>query len=293
LFYAQNYFNVQVLYRFSKDILMNIKKLVVTALIAGSLAACAHTSDRKVNMRAASVQQLGAYNWQLVEATDRHGRPLANFAANSALKLNFAGQRLNVSGGCNSIGSAYQLSGQDMYIQAPMSTMMACAPDVMAQDAAVIAFMNGQKLHAGLLNVEDAQNPQPLLRIENQRGQSLLWRGVPTATSQYGQPTVVFWEISPQTQTCQTDNGAVQCLKVREIFYNDQGVKVKTGVWRNFAGTIDGWQFNPAESQVLRLNVYEVKPAGAADDTAASQYIYKLDQIIERSEVNSTKHKHK
>ncbi|PIT52667.1 hypothetical protein BHC44_06910 [Snodgrassella alvi] len=272
---------------------MTIKKMVVTALIAGSLTACAHTSDHKVNMRAASVQQLGAYEWQLVEATDRHGRPLANFKTNSALKLSFAGQRLNVSGGCNSIGSIYQLSGQDMQIQAPMSTMMACAPDVMAQDAAIIAFMNGQKLHAGLLNTENAQNAQPQLWIENRRGEHLLWRGVPTATSQYGQPTVVFWEISPQTQTCQTDNGAAQCLKVREIFYNDQGVKVKTGVWRNFAGTIDGWQFNPAENQVLRLNVYEVKPAGAADDATASHYVYKLDQIIERSVVNSSKSKHK
>ncbi|PIT20173.1 hypothetical protein BGI36_08260 [Snodgrassella communis] len=272
---------------------MSIKKMVVTALIAGGLAACAHTSNHKVNMRTASVQQLGAYDWQLVEAADRHGRPLANFKSNSALKLSFTGQQLNVSGGCNNIGSAYQLSGQDMQIRAPMSTMKACAPDVMAQDTALIAFMNGQQLHAGLLNTEDAQNAQPQLWIENRRGEHLLWRGVPTATAQYGQPTVVFWEINPKTQTCQTDNGTVQCLKVREVSYNDQGVKVKTGVWRNFAGTIDGWQFNPAESQVLRLNVYEVKPAGATDDTTATEYVYKLDQIIERSDVNSSKYKHK
>lgn len=268
---------------------MSIKKLAITALVAGSLAACAHTSDRKVNMRAANAQLLSAYDWQLTEATDRHGRPLASLAGNTNLKLNFNGQRLNVSGGCNNISSVYQLNGEDMHIQAPLSTMKACVPDVMAQDAAVVSFMNGQKLHAGLLNTEDSQNAEPKLWIENRRGEHLLWRGVPTATAQYGQPTVVFWEISPETQACQTAQGAAQCLKVREVTYNEQGIKVKNGVWRNFAGTIDGWQFNPSENQVLRLNVYEIKPA---DASAESQYVYKLDQIIERSAVNTPKHKH-
>ncbi|ORF24928.1 hypothetical protein BGI15_08240 [Snodgrassella alvi] len=272
---------------------MNIKKLAVSALIAGSLAACAHTSDRKVSMRAVTVPQLSAYDWQLAEATDRHGRPLPGFAAGSSMTMNFSGQRLNVTGGCNNISSNYQLNDQDMQIQAPVSTMKACAPDIMAQDSAVVAFMNGQKLHAGLLNAENDQNAQPELWIENRRGEHLLWRGVPAAVAQYGQPTVVFWEISPQAQTCQTAQGAAQCLKVREISYNDQGVKVKTGVWRNFAGKIDGWQFNPQENQVLRLNVYEVKPADVTGTAADNQYVYKLDQIIERSVVKSPKHKHK
>ena len=272
---------------------MNIKKLAVFALIAGSLAACAHTSDRKVSMRTVTVPQLSAYNWQLAEATDRQGQPLPGFAAGSSMTLNFSGLGLNISGGCNNIISSYQLNDQDMQIHVPVSTMKACTPDIMAQDTAVMAFMNGQKLHVGLLNAENNQNEQPLLLIENQDGEHLLWRGIPAAAAQYGQPTVVFWEISPQTQTCQTEQGAAQCLKVREISYNDQGVKVKTGVWRNFAGKIDGWQFNPQENQVLRLNVYEVKPADVTDTAADNQYVYKLDQIIERSVVTSPKRKYK
>ncbi|MCO6504183.1 MAG: META and DUF4377 domain-containing protein [Snodgrassella sp.] len=261
---------------------MKIRVLVFSAIIAASLVACAKKDNNHIAFETINPQQLINYDWFLNEATDINGRPVAALSKDTKLKLQFNGQRLNVSGGCNSIGSNYQLNGKFLQLDTPMSTMMACSPDLMAQDAAIAKLMNGQKLNIGLIKSTDNR---PKLLIQSKNGDHLSFSGVQTATSKYGQPTVVFWEISNKTRTCEAAQGKKECLQVRDVTYDDQGIKIKNGVWRNFDGEIEGWQLNPNENQVLRLNVYQSNTTDASN----SHYVYKLDQIIERTIVKRQK----
>lgn len=260
----------------SRIILMKIKAIWLSTIIIGIMTACTQANNHGVTTQTTNIEQLNNYDWYLIEATDSHNRPLANFVKDSTLKLQFNNRKLNVSGGCNVIASTYQLDGNTMFVPGIISTLMTCTSKLMAQDEALTKFMNQQKLNIALIKSEDDQLK---LRIENKNGSHLLWRGVQTTTSQYGQPTVAFWEISNKTRTCKTSQGKRECLQVRDVVYNDQGIKVQTGMWRNFAGEIEGWQFNAKEKQIVRLNVYQIK----STDATKGDFIYKLDQIIERT----------
>jgi putative lipoprotein len=72
-----------------------------------------------------------------------------------------ATNQLSGSAGCNSYSGTYTVQGESLTISSPLAvTMMACAPDVMAQEAVFLANLkaakgyklqhNGQQLH--LLN---------------------------------------------------------------------------------------------------------------------------------------------
>lgn len=253
---------------------MKIKKIMLSALMATGVAACAINAPSDVPTEAIQPQQLTDYQWTVTKATNRQGQPLAQFGNNTNVKLQFNGQRSNLTGGCNIIGSNYQLEGKTIQFSTPVSTMMACAPEIMAQDTAVAHFMNGQKLHIGLIKTNENQ---PNLLIENKEGDRLLLKGALSASAQYGQPTTVFWEVK---STCKPSekNKDLCGLIVRTVDYNDEGIKVKTGEWQKFTGEIQGYNSNPSEFQVIRLNVYK---APSANGELKNVYIF--DQIIERS----------
>ena len=82
-----------------------------------------------------------------------------------------------------------------------------------------------------------------------------------------------------QTATCQEPpSGDSQCLQVREIRFDEKGLKVGSpGEWQSFAGSIDGYQHTPGVRNVVRVNRFQ-PPAGASA-------VYVLDMVVESETV--------
>ncbi|MBP7647899.1 MAG: DUF4377 domain-containing protein, partial [Comamonas sp.] len=73
-----------------------------------------------------------------------------------------------------------------------------------------------------------------------------------------------------------------QCLQVRELKYNEQGLKQSTGTWENFYGTIEGYTHQAGVRNVLRIKRFTRPEPVPAD---ASKYVYILDMTVESETV--------
>jgi hypothetical protein len=73
----------------------------------------------------------------------------------------------------------------------------------------------------------------------------------------------------------------IQCLRVREIHYGDNGVKTSTGEWENFYSEIEGYKHEPGIRNVLRIQRYKRQNVPAD----ASAYAYVLDMVVESERV--------
>ena len=70
----------------------------------------------------------------------------------------------------------------------------------------------------------------------------------------------------------------MQCLQVRELKYDDKGLKVGTpGAFGNFYDRIEGYSHEPGIRNVLRVDRYTIKNPTAD----ASKYAYVLDLVVE------------
>jgi len=70
----------------------------------------------------------------------------------------------------------------------------------------------------------------------------------------------------------------MQCLQVRELKYDDQGLKVGTPApFGNFYATIEGYTHQPGVRNVLRVNRYEIKDPPA--DAPSQAFV--LDMVVE------------
>src|SRR3546814_13619506 len=69
-----------------------------------------------------------------------------------------------------------------------------------------------------------------------------------------------------------------KCLQVREIRYDDSGVKQPPGEWEAFYGDIEGFEFRAGERKVLRLKQFDQPDPVPAD---ASSVAYVLDLVVE------------
>ena len=89
----------------------------------------------------------------------------------------------------------------------------------------------------------------------------------------------VFLEVAAQTRPCThpliPDK---QCLQVREIRYDDAGVKQgDDGEFQNFYDAIEGYTHEPGVRNVLRVKRYPVQNPPAD----ASSRAYVLDMVVE------------
>src|SRR3546814_13236510 len=71
-----------------------------------------------------------------------------------------------------------------------------------------------------------------------------LWTGEATAEARYGgEGETVFMEVAPQRIDCNHPMMPdYKCLQVREIRYDDSGVKQPPGEWEAFYGDIEGFE---------------------------------------------------
>ena len=221
--------------------------------------------------------ELPRFHWRLQEANAADGSRIeALFArADKPVQLDFDKGRLAVSNTCNRMGGSYALAAGTLTVGRMASTMMACTDaKLMALDDEV-----GKRLE-GALSLALAAGDAPSLTLGNAVGDTLVFAGTPTPDTRYGGPGErIFLEIAAQTKPCSHPlMPDMQCLQVRELQYDDKGLKVGTpGAFGNFYDSIEGYTHQPGVRNVLRLQRYTRQNVPAD----ASKYAYVLDMVVE------------
>ncbi|HRN62938.1 MAG TPA: META and DUF4377 domain-containing protein [Luteimonas sp.] len=220
---------------------------------------------------------LAASHWRLADAVDAGGQRIGVlFPEGGQLQLDFVDGRISVSGGCNQMNGAYTLSGERFEVGALAQTKKFCGGGaLMAADEAIGARLAG----AGTLATGDDGH----LLLTTAGGDRLRFAGTPTAQARYGgEGERVFLEVAPQRVPCpHAMIPDYQCLHVREIRYDERGLKTSTGDWQFFYQEIEGYSHEPGVRNVLRLNRYNV-PNPPAD---GSSLAYVLDMVVESETV--------
>jgi heat shock protein HslJ len=216
------------------------------------------------------------HRWLLVNATDASNQRIEALFPDPerAFLFTFEGSRLHAQGGCNGLRGAFQVNPDGMReVTGGMSTMMACPAPLMAADSALTALM------AGTLEPVLVAGAQPTLALLTAAGDALVLTGELTPEARFGAPTRVFLEVAAQTVPCEGSlRGDGQCLQVREVVFDEQGLRVGTpGEWQPLMADIEGYQHQPGIRNVLRLKRFEPPvPAGFP-----ATPIYVLDLVVE------------
>ena len=224
---------------------------------------------------------LGAHHWRLSEAKDASGQRIDALFANpeKPVQLDFLEGRVNVAYTCNRMGGAYTVEGDKLKFDQFASTMMACVdPKLMALDQEIGKRLQAESVFA--LQTGDA----PTLTLTGSNGDVLTFKGEATAETRYGGPgETVFLEVAAQTKPCShpliPDK---QCLQVREIKYDDKGLKSGAdGEFANFYSVIRGYEHASGVRNVLRVKRYAIEnpPADGSSQT------YELDMVVESETV--------
>ncbi len=257
-------------------------------MLTTALAACAQTPrDSAVDAPAAAPATrssgtaqpslLTDYRWRLAQANDAQGQRLDALFVSSGqpVQFDFRNGKLAVGNTCNGMSGAYTVIGDQLKVGALISTKKACA------DAALMALDQeiGKRLR-GPLTLSMRADDKPRLTLASASGDRLMFIGEPTADTYYGSTgETVFLEVGPQTVPCRRPPiGDAQCLQVRQIRYDGNGVRIGTGgEFRDFFDSIAGYTHAPGVRNVLRVKRYKI-----ADPPAdASAYAYALDLVVE------------
>lgn len=258
-------------------------RLPMSLLLPFALAACTPATHAPVAPETAPAEAkddpLTAFHWRLRDAVAADGGRIdALFAsAERPMRLDFADGRLGVSGGCNRIGGRYAREGDTLRVGELEQTLMACADQaLMAQDAAANASLRGE------LRVQLDEADPAVLTLITAGGDRLRFEGDPTADTRYGGPgETMFLEVAAQRMACHHPLILqMQCLRVREVYYDAQGLKTGTpGEWQPLYEQIEGYTHEPGVRNVLRVKRYTIENPPAD----ASSVAYVLDMAVASS----------
>jgi len=222
---------------------------------------------------------LGAYHWQLDAATAADGSRIDALSANpdAPLQLDFRDGRLSVSNACNAMGADYSFEAGDITFGPMVSTQMACPEPLMSMEREAQTRLAGS--HA--LRLESGEPPR--LELVNGLGDRLAFIGAPTAQTRYGsEPERVFLEVAAERIECNHPlMPEYRCLQVREVHYDDAGLKQGTGEWGPLYEEIEGYEHRPGVRNVLRLDRYQRRDVPAD----ASAVVHVLDMTVESEQV--------
>jgi heat shock protein HslJ len=267
-----------------------MKRLLIP-LLPLLLMACAKPSEQPATPTAspaptavASVaidtSMLVAYHWQLSDAKNAQGARIdALFVrADKPVTLNFQSNRIAISNSCNGMNAGFRIEGDKLNIDKMASTMMACVdPALSALDTAI-----SQRL-AGVLSANLQRAPETLT-LTNSSGDTLAFKGVPTAETRFGGPgETMFLEIAAQTQPCSHPLiPNMQCMQMREIHFDENGLRTgEPGQWQNLFEGIEGYTHEDGVRNVLRVKRFTRNPVPAD----ASSIVYVLDMVVESETV--------
>lgn len=257
---------------------MKIKYLAL-AIIPFALAACQNSDIQQVKDVVSNVvtqqtatQVLPKYTWSYQPA-----------GTNRPVRLSFSqqDQRLSIETGCNIQNSTWRVENNQLITSLAASTMKACEPALMQQEQTVDAIFNEAKIPFSIA----WDNPQqPTLTITTKSGEKINLKGEMTPEAMYqSEGEIIFLEIAPETRSC-TGVGPQTCLQVREVKYDNNGVKTFVDKeWTNFYSNIKGYEHSTNERNIIRVKRFEIKHP-AADQ---SKYAYVLDMVVEREAVKA------
>lgn len=218
-----------------------------------------------------SIGWLRDHRWGLESAVTASGQRIdALFPAGKPFEFRFEDDRLMVSGGCNGLRGTFGIDADGMLAVSGMaSTLMACEQPLMDADQALAARM------AKPLRALQVRGPQPTLVLISPEDEVLTLAGQQTPEAMYGPATRVFLEVAARTVPCPGQGAEAQCLEVREIRFDEQGIRAgDPGEWQAFAGTIEGYTHEPGVRNIVRVNRYQPPGEGAAP-------VHVLDLIVE------------
>lgn len=221
----------------------------------------------------APASRLDAYAWSLASAFDGRGEaePGWLLPGRPPPQLGFQAGRLTVQNLCNVIGASYAADNGAMTVSRAVSTMRACPEqDLMALEQRVAARLP----QAARYEIRPGA-AAPTLVLSFADGSRWELAGSPTAATRFGSAGErVFLEVAPARVACAS--GAMTCLQVRDVHFDEQGIRRSTGEWRAFEGEIEGFRHEPGTRNVLRLQRYA---------TAGTGYAYVLDLVVESQRV--------
>ena len=257
------------------------------SLTSQSTAAQSNTMINTENKLTLNAATLADYHWQLLSAKDKQGEPLSALEAiKDQVRLKFylqqSTQYASFTVGCNSMSGNFTISNEQLKIGDVMSTEMYCE-DLDPAERLMAQLMPGNsKLKLSVENSSKSTTTQLLLTQEFATGETLIWQGTATAEAKYQQqPDLVFWEVNHQLQDCPNPDQKT-CLKVRPVYYDEQGIKKGVGDWDIFVDNIEGYNHDSSVDTVLRLKRFTVDPV----EVKGKQFVYVFDRIVESSVVN-------
>ncbi|OOR90697.1 hypothetical protein B0181_04565 [Moraxella caviae] len=169
----------------------------------------------------------------------------ANSSANNTnAKQNAKRGTLSASVGCNILSANFELDDGKFTTDGTASTKMACGDLSQAENRLFAALERPSTLTFGF------RGDVPTL-TQKAHGTTYVWQG---KAKPVGEATTLFWEIDPEPNECIDDS--THCLKVRNVQYDENGIKVGEGAWRNFYGEIQGYQHDKSVRQIIRLKAY-------------------------------------
>ena len=218
---------------------------------------------------------LSSHHWRLESASAADGGRIDALSGNpdAPLQLDFRDGRVSVSNACNAMGADFTLDAGELGLGPMISTQMACAEPLMAMEREAHTRLAGRHQ----VQLEPGEPPQ--LRLVNALGDTLVFSGAPTAQTRHGSaPERVFLEVAAERIECRhplmPDH---RCLRVREVRYDDRGLKQGTGEWGPLYEEIEGFEHKPGTRSVLRLDRYRRQDVQAD----ASSVAYVLDMVVE------------
>lgn len=264
--------------------------LTISSLALMGLAACtapnyaSNTADSERHMD--KENSLQAYHWRLFATTDKDGQPAPVIPGigGEQVTLNFTDKLMSVAKLCNTLGSGYTVKGSKISFTSPVSTMKACMDEDVMRNEQELGKLLPTATEWNLAKAGSTPgNPAPVLTLTFKDGSKWRLKGEPTATTRYGgEPTRIFMEVAAQKEQCSHPLiPNYQCLKVRELQYNEAGVKSYTGDWMYYYGEIEGYQHQPGVRNVLRINRYALKNVPAD----ASSHADVLDMVVESEQI--------
>ena len=222
--------------------------------------ACQYTPSATTTPNSPVVaSQLTSYSWQYQPPNQT-----------DSVRVSFEPQgALYIQTPCNNQSGAWKLQDSKQITTTDLaSTMKACSPEKMQLERWSAQLLSKQQLQYQI----SGKTETPVLTLTNQQGQQYQFTGTLKPEVKYqGQAETVFFEVAPQTEAC---NGQQQCLRVKEIRYDANGLKQPSqGQWHTLNQSIEGYQHDPKVSKIIRVKKYK---------TAQGNDVFLYDMTVEQ-----------
>lgn len=261
----------------------SLKSIAAACVLTTFALGCTHATDvqkRPQPTSASTPVSLQTHHWQLNQVRDVDGSTDMQWQRSVAtsrvpVELLFTGENaLVVKRLCNNMHGSYEAQGDALQVSRMISTMMACNDEKMMALERQVAQQLPKVQSWKITGSENA----PVLALTFQGGVVWELKGKPTYETLYGPSEQMFLEVAPDKVVCHhplVENA--QCLQVREVKYDAQGIKQGFGTWGNYYGSIEGYSKQPNVRNILRIKRYTNQNAPAD----ASKYVDVLDLVVE------------